>query len=36
MSQAINAVEALGIDPADVAPEHWRPQPSPVVEQPRP
>ncbi|HEX4077411.1 MAG TPA: DUF2840 domain-containing protein [Rhizomicrobium sp.] len=22
--QAIDAVEALGIDPADVAPEHWR------------
>jgi hypothetical protein len=22
--QAINVVEALGIDPADAAPEHWR------------
>ncbi len=22
--QAIDAVEALGVDPADVAPEHWR------------
>jgi hypothetical protein len=22
--QAIDAVEALGIDPADAAPEHWR------------
>jgi hypothetical protein len=22
--QAIDAIEALGIDPADVAPDHWR------------
>ena len=24
MLQAIDAVEALGIDPADAAPDHWR------------
>ena len=22
--QAIDAIEALGVDPADVAPDHWR------------
>jgi Protein of unknown function (DUF2840) len=36
--QAIDIVEALGIDPADAAPEHWRHIHNrlPVGEQPRP
>ncbi len=38
VSQAIDTVEALGIDPADVAPEHWRHIHNrlSVGEQPRP